>query len=153
MANTYSKIVYHIILGVRFRQALITPDLKTELETYFCGLFLKWNLRVITIYCNPDHVHILVTFRPSLNLDKVMKEVKVATTLFIRTKKPLGTPFRWQSGYRAFSCYSAWLGGIVWYIENQEAHHRKKSFRQEDIEMLRENEVEFDERYVFKELE
>ena len=149
MANTYSKLVFHIVFAVKYRKALINHEVKPELEKYICGMFLKRNLKVLCINCMPDHVHLLISFKPSYNLDQIMKEVKVASTLFVRKKFPELKSFQWQIGYGSFSCNPMDLKGIFHYIQNQEQHHARKGFKQEFRDMLRDHDVEHDTHYTF----
>ena len=58
--------------------------------------------------------------------------------------------FYWQNGYGAFSVSSSQIPAVSTYIANQERHHKKRSFRDEFIEMLRAHKVEFDEKYLWK---
>lgn len=150
MPNTYSRIVFHVIFAVKYREALITKDIKTELEKYLCALFANRDQKVLAISCMPDHVHILYSHRLSIHIPDLIKEVKVASTLFIRSKLAVRKPFYWQSGYAIFSCWADDLKRIIQYIQNQEEHHRKKDFLSEYRDTLTKNEVTFDEAYIFR---
>ena len=152
MANTYSRIAFHVVFAVRFRAALIQPDFKDELQKYICGIFTRRNQKVLAISCMPDHVHILYSHRLSYNIPDLIKEVKVASTKFIREKRPMKVPFRWQEGYAIFSCWSDDLNRIIQYIQNQEQHHYREKFLKEYRDILIKNEIEFKEEYIFEDL-
>jgi len=147
MPNTYTKIVFHIVFAVKYRQALIAPEMKDELERYITGLFTHRNQKMLIISCMPDHVHMLISYRPVTVLSDLVKEVKVASTNFIKSRFPTCSNFNWQSGYGCFSCNPYDLDGIFNYIRNQEQHHAKKKFKDEYKELLINNRVDFDEKY------
>jgi putative transposase len=64
------------------------------------------------------------------------------------TSKWMGKEFAWQKGYGAFSVSASNVPAVVRYIENQEKHHRKMTFEQEFVALLRKHGVEFDPKYV-----
>ena len=97
----------------------------------------------------PDHIHMLVGCRPSQSVSDLMKNVKAGSSEWINEEKLSKRKFNWQDGYGAFSYAKADLPTIIKYIENQERHHKKKSFQDEYRELLKEFEVGFDERYLF----
>ncbi len=81
-----------------------------------------------------------------------MKEVKQSSSLWINNKKFIKQHFEWQEGYGAFSYSKSQIDTIIKYINNQEEHHKKKTFAEEYLEMLTKFEIEYDEKYIFKEL-
>jgi putative transposase len=95
-----------------------------------------------------DHVHLLVGLRPVHRLSDVMRELKSESSGWVH--RELGLPgFAWQEGYGAFSVGAPELGGARSYVLNQEAHHRKKSFQEEYVAMLKRGLVEYDDRYLW----
>ena len=80
----------------------------------------------------------------------LIRDVKHFSTLFVNTKKWLKGRFYWQEGFGAFSYSRSHIDNVVKYIENQEQHHSKRSFKQEYIEMLRKFNIEYDEKYLFE---
>lgn len=113
------------------------------------GSFRKYGQKVLAIYCMPDHVHILFDYRPSIGFSDLVKYVKVSTTLWIRDKGFLKTPFHWQHGYGAFSANGKRLDEIIHYILNQEQYHREKKFMNEYRDLLPDLEIDYDERNLF----
>ena len=73
--------------------------------------------------------------------------------MWINEQKLVRGRFAWQEGFGAFSYTKQALADVIRYIENQEVHHQKKSFRQEYLEILNASGVKFDERYIFEELD
>jgi REP element-mobilizing transposase RayT len=96
-----------------------------------------------------DHVHILIGLKPSMSLSDLIQDIKANSSRFINENKWLKGKFNWQEGYGAFSYSHSQLNDVIKYIENQENHHSKKSFKVEYLEFLQKFEVPFDEQYLF----
>lgn len=149
MANTYSQLYYHIVWAVRNRRSVITKDIKELLHKYITGIVTNHGQKVMIVNSHLDHIHLFISCNTSVRLDELMKEVKEHSTKFINNNKLVKGKFYWQSGYGAFSVSKQNSDMIVNYIKKQEEHHAKKNFREEYIELLRENGIDFDERYIF----
>jgi len=149
MADTYTQIYIHIIFAVRNRSCLIQKDIKDELYKYITGIISKMNCKLIVINGMPDHVHLLVGQNPDVAISKLVQTIKRFSTLFINDKKWFGTKFTWQAGFGAFSYSKSQISKVVNYINNQESHHRVKTFKEEYIELLKKYEVEYNEKYLF----
>ena len=149
MANTYSQIFYHLVFAVRNRRALITPAIKDELYKYITGVIKNQNQVLFIINGMPDHVHLLINCKPDVNLSNLVKEIKEHSTKFINDKKIIPGKFYWQGGFGAFSIGKRHLPELISYIKNQEERHKKKTFKDEYLEFLKEHEIEFREEYLF----
>jgi len=149
MANTYTQIYYHIIFAVRNRESLITKNIKEELHKYISGIIKNQNQKLLIINGMPDHIHILINCKPNINLSNLVKEIKEHSTKFINDKKIFIGKFYWQTGFSAFSISNRDIPVVINYIKNQENHHGKKSFKEEYLNLLKENEILYDEKYVF----
>ncbi len=101
----------------------------------------------------PDHIHILIGLKPDMALSNLVGEIKASSSNFINGKRWIKGKFSWQEGFGGFSYSHLQLSAVARYIENQEAHHAKRSFKEEYMEMLSRFNVEHDERYVFKWIE
>ena len=97
----------------------------------------------------PDHIHILVGLNPASSISDLVRDVKRSSALYINEQKLRSHKFQWQEGYGVFSYSRSQLPGIYRYIENQKAHHARKTFRKEYLEFLEKYEIEFDRRYLF----
>lgn len=150
MANTYTQIYIHLVFAVNGRQHLIAREFKEELYKYIAGIIRNGNQKLIAINGMPDHVHIFIGLRPDMALSNLVREIKTASSNFINSKRWVKGRFRWQEGFGAFSYSDSQVKIVARYIENQEAHHAKRSFKDEYLEMLRRFRVEFDSKYVFK---
>lgn len=153
MANTYTQIHIQSVFSVQNRECIILKSWKDELFKYITGIVQNNNHRLLAINGMPDHVHLLFGLRPAQSLSDLMQDIKGSSSKWINEKRFVRGKFSWQEGYGAFSYSKAELPNVLSYIDNQQIHHRKKTFTEEYLEMLKEFEIEYDERYVFKPVE
>ena len=109
--------------------------------------------KLLAINSMPDHLHLFLGMRPNQSLADLMRLAKGDSSEWINNQKLVTGKFRWQEGYGAFSYSKSHTDSVIKYILNQEEHHRKKTFLEEYTEMLKKFEVDFDEQYIFKEME
>jgi REP element-mobilizing transposase RayT len=150
MANTYTQIYIHIVFAVEGRQNLIQPEHNDELQKYITGIVSGQKQKLIAINNVPDHLHLLIGLKPDLSLSELIRDVKANSSKFINEKRWAAGRFSWQEGFGAFSHSRSQLDAVIRYIQNQQQHHARKSFRDEYIELLEKFEVNFDRRYIFK---
>jgi REP element-mobilizing transposase RayT len=108
---------------------------------------------MLSINSMPDHLHMFFGMRPSQSISDLMQFVKGESSEWINTEGLTNNTFRWQGGYAAFSYSRSHISRVCNYIERQQEHHKKKTFLEEYHEMLRSEDIEFDERFIFKPLE
>ena len=149
MANTYSQLYVQMIFAVKYRQSLITWETKSRIEQYICGIAANNHCKPISIYCNPDHVHLFVSMKPKVSCSEVVQRIKSGTSLFINQNHLLANHFEWQTGFGAFSYGKSQTDAVCKYIQNQSEHHKKVSFRDEYFAFLKAFEVEYDTKYLF----
>ncbi len=150
MANTYTQIYIHVVFAVEGRQNLIPPEHNDELQKFITGIVSGQRQKLITINNMPDHLHLLVGLRPDSSLSDLVRDVKAGSSKFIKEKRWVAGRFSWQEGFGAFSYSRSQLGTVIRYIENQQRHHAKKSFREEYVELLERFGVDYDAKYIFK---
>ena len=153
MANTFSQIYIQTVFAVSNRESLIKPEFKEELYKYITGIVRNQGQKLISINGMPDHVHILIGLKPAMALADLVREIKANSTNFINENKWVRGRFNWQEGYGAFSYGHSQLDTIIRYIENQEKHHSRGSFKDEYLTLLRKFDIAFEEKYVFKFIE
>ena len=117
------------------------------------GIVQKNSHKLLSINGMPDHVHILAGVRPSQSVSDLMQDVKGASSKWINDRGLVNGHFEWQEGYGAFSYGKSQISDVIAYIENQEQHHKKKTFLQEYVDFLEKFEVDYNLRYIFKEME
>jgi putative transposase len=150
MANTYTQLYIQIIFAVQGRSNLIHEKHRDEIEKYICGIIKNNKSKPLTIYCNPDHVHVFMGIHPTLSVSDMARDIKSNSSLFINQKKWIIGKFNWQDGYGAFTYSKSQIDEVVKYILNQPEHHKKKSFKEEYLDTLKKWEMEYDEKYVFE---
>jgi len=150
MANTYSQIYIQIVFAVESRQNLIDPSNNDQLQKYISGIVTKQRHKLIAINNMPDHMHILIGQRPDSALSSLVGDIKSGSSNFINRQRWVRGRFNWQEGFGAFSYSRSQLDAVVHYIQNQQKHHQKSSFRDEYVALLDKFEVPYDERYIFK---
>ena len=150
MANTYTQIYIHIVFAVQGRQNLITKEHKEELHKYITGIVQNKGQKLIAINSMPDHVHIFIGMKPTVALSDLVRDIKNNSSSFINEKRWVRGKFNWQKGFGAFSYGHSQIDVVVKYIQNQEKHHKQKTFREEYLEMLQKFAVEYDDKYLFE---
>ena len=153
MANTYSQIYIQIVFAAEGRQNLIQPAHNDELQKYITGIVTAQRQKLIAINNMPDHVHILVGQRPDSTLSELVGDIKSGSTNFINRQGWVRGRFNWQEGFGAFSYSHSQLSTVIRYIQNQQRHHRTRSFHDEYVALLDRFKVPYDERYIFKPIE
>lgn len=153
MANTYSQIYIQVVFAVHGRENLIANGWRDELYKYITGIVKKHEQKLISIGGVSNHIHILLGIKPSIALSDLVRDIKANSSRFINERKFVRGKFNWQEGFGAFSYSYSQLDAVIRYIENQEAHHEKKSFKDEYKGFLKNFRVEYDERYLFEWLE
>lgn len=153
MANTYTQIHIHVVFAVKHRAGLIQREWKDELYKYITGIIQNHQHKVLAINGMPDHIHIFFGMRPVQSLSELMQDIKGSSSKWINEKRFTKHKFEWQEGYGAFSYSKSQVADVVKYIENQETHHKKESFLEEYKNFLQKFEINFDDRYIFKDVE
>ena len=152
MANTYTQFYVQFVYAVKFRAGLIQPLWKDELYKYSTGIIQKNKHKLIVINGMPDHVHILIGINPKQLISDLMQDVKGCSSKWINEKGFIKQKFEWQDGYGAFSYGRSQVETVVNYINNQEIHHKKVTFRQEYRSFLQKVEIDYNEEFIFKDL-
>jgi len=150
--NTYTQLHIQFIFAVKYRRALIDAAWKNELHKYITGIIQNKTHKMLQVNTMADHLHMLVGFRPDENMSQLIQVVKSESTKWINDNNFTNQNFAWQDSFGAFSYSKSHVSGVIRYIQNQEQHHQKQTFREEYISFLKAFEIQFDERYIFKEL-
>ena len=152
MANTYTQIYIQTVFAVENRISLIKEQWREELHKYITGIVQNNKHKLIAINSMPDHVHTFIGTKPIQSVSDLLQDIKGCSSTWINEKRFVHGHFNWQSGYGAFSYSHSQIDTVVKYIQNQQEHHEKKTFRQEYIEFLEKFNVDYDERYIFKDV-
>ncbi|WP_346236840.1 IS200/IS605 family transposase [Niabella insulamsoli] len=153
MANTFTKIYLHIVFSVKKRQCLIEKSWRDELYKYICGIVNQNEQKVYAIGGVADHIHILVSMKPNIALSDLVRDIKASSSKWINEKGFIEDKFQWQEGFGAFSYAQSQLDNVIRYINNQEQHHIRKTFRDEYTGLLEKFNVPYEDRYLFEWIE
>lgn len=153
MANTFTQVYIQIVFTVKGRQNLIHKKWKDELYKYICGIVNAKQQKVYAIGGVADHIHILVSIKPNTSISELVRGIKANSSKWINEKGLVLGKFQWQGGFGAFSYAQSQLDTVIKYINNQEKHHKVKTFRDEYTEFLEKFEIDYDEKYLFKFIE
>ena len=150
MANTYIQCYFHLVFAVKNRDALIRKKWKDELEMYITGIVQNHRHKMLAIGAMSDHIHIFLGYNVNQLLPDLVEEIKTSSNLFIKEKRLSEFKFEWQKGYGAFTHSHSQMDPVAKYVLSQEEHHKKKPFKEEYLEILEKNYVEFDQEYLFE---
>ena len=143
MARTYTKLIYHIVFSTKERVPLITAEIRDRLYPYLGGVIRGEKGSLIEIGGIADHVHLLARFGAAVAVSEMVKRIKGNSSHWL--SQELGVWFAWQIGYGAFTVSESQVAAVRKYIQRQEEHHKRVSFKDELISLLRKHRIEFDE--------
>ncbi|HTE33328.1 MAG TPA: transposase [Chryseolinea sp.] len=149
MADTYSQLYVQIVFAVKGRENFLNPAWRGELHKYIGGIILGKKQKPFIVNSALNHIHILYGYRPGDRISDTVRDIKNNSSNFINDKKFLRGRFSWQEGYGAFSYSYSDIDRVYQYIANQEEHHKKKTFKEEYLEILKQNGTEYNEGYLF----
>jgi len=145
--STYTQILYQIVFSTRRRERTLQKEARPDLFKYIWGILKNKKCHLYRINGVEDHMHIVTHLHAAVTLASLVKDIKLASIDHIK-KTGLFPDFSgWQDGYSAFTYAFSAKDDLVEYVKNQEEHHKTKSYKVELMELLREHEVEFDEKY------
>jgi putative transposase len=150
MANTYCQIYVQCVFAVKYRQALLDRRWRSKVFSVIGNLVNETGCKTLVVNGVEDHVHCLISLRPSVAISDLMKSVKARSSKFINDKQLSRVRFEWQRGYGVFSYSSSEIDRVYKYIQNQESHHRKEAFLDEYVRLLDDFKVPYDPEYVFQ---
>ncbi|HST10760.1 MAG TPA: IS200/IS605 family transposase [Terriglobales bacterium] len=143
MSHTYSVQFTHIVFSTRRRENLIPADLLPRLFAYVGGINRKLGLDSVAIGGTPNHLHILIGLPPTMRLAEAVQKLKANSSRWLGEN---GVRFEWQKGYGAFSVSPSMLRMVKNYVQQQEEHHRARTFDDEFLALLRKSGIQFEVR-------
>lgn len=150
MPNTYSQLLIQVVFAVKYRRNLIPESQREAIEKYICGIISNKKCKPLAIYCNPDHVHIIIGLSPDISTSNLVRDIKSKSTKWINEKDLCKQKFAWQTGFGAFSYSQSALKNVVKYILNQPYHHRNRTFESEYVELLNRFEINYQDQFLFE---
>jgi len=148
MPSTHLSLHYHLVFSTKDRIPFIRSEWRSDLHAYLGGIVKEIRGIPVAIGGVEDHVHLLIGLRAIHRLDYVMRDIKAGSSGWVHdiigSKK-----FEWQSGYLGLTVSPSQVERVRRYILNQEKHHRRKSFQEEYLELLKMSAIEYDERFIW----
>ena len=153
LLNFYMSYVsshYHCVFSTKERRPQIQPALRDRLWPFLGGIARQNRMTALEIGGMPDHVHLLLALPSTMPLSKALQLIKGDSSKWVHDTFPQNSSFGWQVKYGAFSVSVSLLDKAIQYIRNQERHHRKMTFKEEFLAMLKKHRVTYDERYLWE---
>jgi putative transposase len=147
--SSHRQILYHIVFGTKDRKPVLPDRSCEDLYKYIWGIIKGHHCNLYRINGVSDHIHILSDLHPTIALGDYIKNIKVASNIWMKESSKFPDFKGWQEGYGVFTYSIKEKDILIEYIKNQKVHHQSESFYDEYKKLLIENEVEFDERYLF----
>jgi putative transposase len=151
--GTFTQMYVQLVFAVSNRDAVLIKEIRPRIFQYMSGIMTNLKHKSLIINGTLNHVHVLFGLHPSVSVSDTVYNLKRCSSLFINKERLCLGRFSWQEGYGGFSYGRTQLDTIYNYIANQELHHKEKSFQQEYVDYLNENEMVFDQEFLFDFLE
>jgi putative transposase len=149
MSHTFSKLLYHVTFSTKGRAPTIDGELKPRLHAYLGGIVAELEGEALMVGGTADHAHLLASLPPKTALADVLRVLKTNSSRWVHEEWPERAGFAWQTGYGAFSVSESASQAVTRYIANQEEHHRRMTFQEEFLELLKRHGLQYDPRYVW----
>ena len=150
MSQSYVNVLYHIIFSTKDREPLITEAHQPRLYEYIGGIVRKQGVIALAVNGMEDHVHLFAKLRQDKALSDMIRDFKACSSGWLHKVFPDLQDFTWQNGYGAFTVSASQAESVREYVRRQKVKHRLHSFQSEFVSFLRANEIEFDERYLWR---
>ena len=149
MSQSLSHILIHLVFSTKERKNIIVESIREELYAYMGGILKSIDSTSIIINGTADHVHVLFRLSKTHALCEVIESVKKNSSKWIKSKGRQFELFQWQGGYGAFSVSESLGENVIKYIQNQEQHHRKISFKEELQQLLEKHGIKYNSEYLW----
>ncbi|MCI0490415.1 MAG: IS200/IS605 family transposase [Blastocatellia bacterium] len=149
MANTYTSLYFHIVFSTKNRQPSINQEIEQRVWAFIGGIARKHRMTALQIGGIEDHIHALVMAPPTIAPSQIAQFLKGDSSKWIHNEFPSLRNFAWQDGYGAFSVSKSKVSEVKTYIQNQREHHRKRTFKEEYLELLRKHGIDYEEEYLW----
>lgn len=150
MPQSLANLYIHLIFSTKERIPHLAKELRPELHAYMATVLANLNSPAVIINSVEDHAHILFNMGRTVTLAQVVEDVKKSSSKWIKTQSRRLDKFSWQAGYGGFSVSASNVSKVTTYIQNQEEHHRAKTFQDEFRTFLKKHKIDYDERYVWE---
>ena len=147
--SAYTQILYQLVFSTKHRKNNLVSKQQELLYKYIWGVLKTKKCHLYRINGTENHIHILTHIHPTVSLSSLIKDIKLASTTFIKKEKIFPDFVGWQDKYGAFTYSYSEKNKLVEYVKNQKEHHKVITYEEEFISLLNEHGVEFNEKYLF----
>ena len=148
--SSYHGILVHVVFSTKYRSPVLAKSWRDDLYAYIGGTIKEHNATLIKSGGVDDHVHLLIRLHPKFPISSTVQLLKSNSSKWINDNGKTSKKFQWQPGYGAFSVSVSQIDTVKAYFDNQEEHHRTKTYREEFLQFLQRHRIEYDEEYVFE---
>jgi REP element-mobilizing transposase RayT len=146
--STYTQILYQIVFATKDHEKTMIDSGQEKLYKFIWGILKNKNCHLYRIGGVEDHLHIITHIHPTIAVASLVKDIKLASSSFIKTENIFPNFDGWQNGYGAFTYSISAKGNLIEYVKNQKEHHQKTCFKEEYMSLLKDHGIEFDEKYL-----
>jgi putative transposase len=149
-SGTFTQMYLQLVFAVKNRDALLSRNIRPRVFSYIGEIVTGLKHKSLIINGVSDHIHIFLGWNPKISVSDTVHQIKRCSSLFINNNKLCFGKFNWQDGYGGFTYSRSQVDEVYKYINNQENHHKKITFREEYIQFLYDFGIEYDEKYLFE---
>ena len=149
MPQSLSLVIIHAVFSTKDRRACIEPSVRPHLHKYLATVARNIGCECYRARGVADHVHLAIRLSRTIAIADLIEELKTSSSKSMKSDLAQVSDFAWQRGYGAFSVAPRDLDALLGYVDNQEEHHRTRTFQDEYSAILNQYGVEYDERYVW----
>ncbi len=149
MPQSLSSILLHLVFSTKDRTPWLDADIREKTHAFLAGTVRQCGCEAYRVGGVADHVHLAIRLSRTLSVADLVKEIKTASSKWIKEQSPARHDFSWQHGYGVFSLGMSQKQTLLNYIDHQEEHHRTQSFQEEYRNFLSRYGIDFDERYLW----
>ena len=146
--STYTQIFYQITFSTKNRIPCLTKENRRRLFGHMHKTLQNKKCHLYRLNGVEDHIHIITHLHPTVALSNLVKDLKVSSSIFIKEQNLFPDFQGWQVGYAAFTYSIEAKVNLIEYVKKQEKHHIKWTYKDELISLLKEHNIEFDEKYL-----
>jgi len=147
-SHSYNKVWLHLIWGTHGHKKIITKSTQPQIAQKFFDIAKEKQFLLCSCHVHNNHVHTLLDLPTNLSIEQASKFLKGISSHWINLEKVLNQKFQWGRGYGVFSVSESNVDKVVRYIQDQDEHHRRKSFREEVKEFLVAYNIEFSDDWL-----
>lgn len=149
MGGTYSKLLYHVVFSTKDRRPWLRAKYREHIYQYIAGIIRGEGGSLMSVGGTDDHIHLLVRWRTDVAVSELVRRIKRNSSVWVHKEIPELGEMYWQSGYGVFTVSESNRDAVRRYIDNQEEHHRERTFQEEFESFLKAHGVEYDAQYLW----